>query len=107
MKSLCWGMQDVIPDESVAAWGARTILRQGSVDVVWDRQQLDAPDEKNFKAFTKWIDKKGLPWLRKEAKNIWGNSSDTHAFDDGPFHLRANAQASYGYLYVAAWMDPQ
>lgn len=29
----------------------------------------------------------------------------TYALDEGLFHLRASAQASYGYLYVTVWLD--
>ena len=46
-----------------------------------------------------------MNWLDNLALMLWGNDPAMYALDDGPFHIRASAQASYGYLYVSVWMD--
>lgn len=103
-RSLAWGIRDIVPESAVAAWGARMILRSGNIDIVWDRtDKYCAPGSE--KKFARWLEKKVLPWVRKEAKSIYSNENQMHSFDDKEFHIRCNAQASYGYLYVSAWME--
>jgi len=46
-----------------------------------------------------------MNWLDNLTLTLRGNDPETYALDEGPFHARASAQASYGYLYVTVWMD--
>lgn len=103
MQHLAWGLSDSVPAEATAAWGARAILREGAVDLVPNRQDHWAQTESGKVAFFNWVDTKAIPWLNKEARNIRGNELQLYAFDEGDCHIRANANASHGYLYVAAW----
>jgi hypothetical protein len=103
MKSLAWGLPGLVPDDAPNMWGARAIFKNGIVDIVPDRHSLSATYEPM--KFMKWLQKKGLKWLEKEAKCLRGNREELVSLDDGKFHLRANTNASYGYLYITAWED--
>jgi hypothetical protein len=112
-----WGRP--IPTDKLSSiestWGARAILQQRFIDIVWDRQgwnlltidELRTERERKAKLtlLTKWVNKKGLPWLRKQVEKQWIDGSDTIVLtlDDGLFHIEASPQASYGYLYIRAW----
>lgn len=102
--NLNYGIRDIIPDDAVAAWGARAILRNGVLDIVWDRVDYTdaAPSDSEFLT---WMNHNGLPWVREQAEAIPGNENKIHRLDDGPFHIACNAQASHGYLYISAWRD--
>jgi hypothetical protein len=110
-----------IPEEMqgklAATWGARAIFKcerwngyKGYIDLVWDRQSLhvygDEDDgvkravEKNL---VDWINNKGLPAMRKQCESLSGADADVETFDDGPYHIEASPQRSYGYLYIRAW----
>jgi len=56
-------------------------------------------------AILDWYGTKVMSWLDNLALDLRGNDPMTYALDDGRFHARASAQASYGYLYVTVWMD--
>lgn len=106
-QSLAWGLPDVIPAAAPAAWGARAIITNHFLDLLADRMAFMPEDETRDKAaLIKWLDKKAIPWMGKLVNRIGVTDDDTHALDDGRFHLRCNARRSYGYLYVAAWVDP-
>lgn len=106
MKSLAYGIQDIIPDDAIAAWGARAILRNGVMDIVMDR--TDRFFAKGTAVnFAEWMGFTGLPWVNKTALNIWGEDRDVHRFQDGPFNVVCSAQGSHGYLYITAWMSPE
>jgi hypothetical protein len=116
----------------VRAWGARAILgnervvkrvkRKGrtvgrdydtkvTIDMVGDRSQYRGPDitAPEAKAFFKWIDKTGLPELRKAADEAGLTPDEDRPITvgktgDGPkYTLVANPRKSYGYLYIVAW----
>ena len=48
-----------------------------------------------------------MSWLDNLTCTLRGNDPETYALDEGPFHARASAQASFGYLYVTVWKDPE
>jgi len=106
MKNLKYGIRDIIPDDAVAAWGARAILKNGNVDLVPDRGDYFGEDEP-WDSFGDWVNSVAMAWLEKQAEAIRGNENNLHSLDDGCFHIRCNAQASHGYLYVTAWMDKE
>lgn len=92
----------------MAAWGARAIITTGQFDAPSDRRafhwELACGDERD--EFVQWLGHVAYPWLKERARLIPPNENLTHVLDEGRLHIRANAQASYGYLYVSAWMDP-
>lgn len=116
-----WGRH--IPEAMIgnitSTWGARAIFRDHYIDLLPDRQSWEAADfseddsdptsveyEEKIAAIAPlrtWINKVGLPFLRKEAKTLYQDDNKTIAMDDGKFHIEANPQRSYGYLYIRAW----
>ena len=46
-------------------------------------------------------------WLDELAQHLKGNDPSIYDWDDGPFHVRASAQSSYGFLYVSVWVGPE
>lgn len=75
--------------------------------MLWDRQSLTAKDDDEAakKRMAAWVNKKGLPWLRKEAKRLYSDENRTIQMAEWPFHIEANPQSSYGYLYIRAWEE--
>lgn len=96
-----------IPDDCVAALGYRAILHRGAIDIVHDRVARHLPTQEGHDAILDWYGAKVMNWLDNLACTLRGNDPETYALDEGPFHARASAQASYGYLYVTVWMDPK
>ena len=103
---LSYGVSSVdIPDDCAAALGYRAILRSGAIDLVYDRVSRHCPEDGAWQALQHWYEVRGTPWLDALAQRISGRDPLTYRLDDGRFHARAGAQASYGYLYVTVWMD--
>lgn len=94
-----------IPDDCAAALGYRALLRGGATDIVHDRVARHFPTQEDHDAILDWYGTKVMNWLDSLALTLRGNDPMTYALDDGRFHVRASAQASYGYLYVSVWMD--
>ena len=94
-----------IPDDCAAALGYRAILHRGAIDIVRARVARHFPTQENHDALIDWYGAKGMNWLDNLACTLRNNDPMTYALDDGRFHARASAQASYGYLYATVWMD--
>lgn len=131
---LDWGMTADVPAGVKLAWGARAIYsirtsetpqkRRGgkvvqraqsktiaSIDIPYDRQSGDAADDitpHDRKVFTAWINNKGLPALKRwcERYYVTGDSDEKFELVDSGYALVALPRASYGYLYIAAWVVP-
>ena len=103
---LAYGVSSVdIPDDCAAALGYRAIFTRGALDIVQDRVARHFPTQVGHDAILDWYGTKVMSWLDNLALDLRGNDPMTYALDDGRFHARASAQASYGYLYVTVWMD--
>jgi hypothetical protein len=87
-----------------AAWGARTIVKSTSVELSLDRQSWSDSDPEAHPRLKKWINEKGLPWLRAETKGLSLVASTVLIHDEGDFHIEASPQRSGGYLYIGAWL---
>lgn len=85
-----------------AAWGARAIFTRGSIDILYDRQQMTGDPEARH-ILAGWVDTVGLPKLAELTKRLRGSETSVVEWDDGEFHIEASPQASYGYLYIGAW----
>lgn len=96
-----------IPDDCAAALGYRATLHRGAIDIVRDRVVRHFPTQESHDALLDWYGDKVMNWLDNLTCTLRGNDPMTYALDDGPFHVRASAQASYGYLYVSVWMDAE
>jgi len=104
-----WGRH--VPAEMIgkliSSWGARAIFQDHYIDLLPDRQTLTAKDDDQAAKdrLRKWINGTGLPFLRKEVKRLYQDENRTIQFDEGAFHIEANPQSSYGYLYIRAWEE--
>lgn len=99
-------------------WGARAIFesgrREGSgkkmkyvppyVDLVHDRQTFVGEDHPRKEVFLEWLNKVGLPAVRRWAADVSGDSQLKFAYMNQEFVIKASPNASYGYLYIGAWM---
>lgn len=106
MDRLAFGeCYSTLPDTPTVAakWGARMIVEKQKLDVVYDRQDNRGEKEDRL-ALHAWLDATGMPWLN--AQIPWRNDKqDERRLDDGRFHIKASTNASFGYLYVCAWME--
>ena len=103
---LAYGVSSVdIPDDCAAALGYRAIFHRGAIDIVHDRVARHCLEAGAWQALQHWYGAKVMSWLDNLTCTLRGNDPTTYALDEGPFHARASAQASYGYLYVTVWMD--
>jgi hypothetical protein len=110
---MSWGRPVPENVNVVAHWGARAIFTNSDyIDLLPDRQSLTRPENRgglytdDRDPLINWVNKTGLPWLRKEAAQQFDSSSGerrTISFDDGKYHIEADPQGSYGYLYIGAW----
>lgn len=96
-----------IPDDCAAALGYRAIFHRGAVDIVQDRVARHFPTQAGHDAILDWYGTRVMSWLDNLTCTLRGNDPETYALDEGRFHARASAQASYGYLYVTVWMDSE
>lgn len=94
---------------AVVWWGARAIYdsRSCDIDLLWDRMAWNGLGEGKEppKDLAQWIDKKGLPKLRKLVKKhcVDGNEDFNLVVQSDEFALVANPRKSCGYLYIGAW----
>ncbi len=105
-------------------WGARAIFERGHfegryglrgkekwipgyIDLVHDRQSFVGQDHPRKEEFMKWLNEVALLALRKWAEPVGSNSRDVFTYGNGVFVLKASPNASYGYLYIGAWLKPQ
>lgn len=97
---------------------------EASIDIPYDRHEMISPalategniaaavqnhtTERARKAFAKWIQNKGIPAVRKWCVKsyVTGDSNDRFELIDGAagFAIVAGPCASYGYLYITAWV---
>lgn len=100
--------QDILDErgEPVRYWGARAIFQPNAsnpIDLLPDRQQCQ--DDKDPKPLIDWLNKTGLPELKKMQafKRLSVSSSEVVEFKEGQFTIRCTPNASHGYLYIGAW----
>lgn len=100
-----WGIP--APEGAKVSWGARAIYTAPTgIDLLWDRQSMDGLEEDRA-ALSKWINKTGLPGLKKVLKSDYLASDENREveFKGGGYVIRANPRASHGYLYIGAWPE--
>ncbi|MGE0363736.1 MAG: hypothetical protein AB7R67_23705 [Vicinamibacterales bacterium] len=109
---LRYGYNDGLPDGVTAAWGCRAIVRGGSsfVDIPHDRSDAFGPDDERAALLAHLRDVAGqAPFdragdlLRRRALDT-RSDADVVLYEDDAVIVRANAQASAGYLYVCAYL---
>lgn len=105
-----------IKEPYVGYIGWRAIFHRGHVDVVPNRASLIG-DNQSHERLLEWVNLKMVlppppkrkrpvkvtPWAQMQAaaSNMSASSDENWELSEGPFVLRANPCASYGYLYIA------
>jgi hypothetical protein len=105
-ERLAFGLRQ-IPDDVVTCWGARLIWPD---DLLRDRQDM-VGDEIERGRLSEWLNGGALGAALTRAREMadrheWAGSEDRTVtlFEDDEGVIRANPQASHGYLYVAGWL---
>lgn len=94
-----WGLEP--EGDTRFHWSARAILRDGVLDIVGDRANMEgesSPDERE--SMTAWLCHKALPLLRANLPDPSDNG--TYAIEGDLYRLRYSARRSFGYLYMSA-----
>ena len=90
-------------------WGARAIFKgyrdDYLIELIANRQSTDGmsdPVSPEDYAFFLWLNERALPWLRKEVKRLALATDEAKdvVFKEFKYELRANTNASCGYLYI-------
>lgn len=108
-----WGLPYVVPEDAIAAWGARLIVTQtGEVDTLPDRmggdggphttELYDVLDER-FKMRTM---RELLADLLTSYTMSTREGEDFILYQDDRLTVHANTRGSAGYCYVTAWLYP-
>jgi len=103
-------------------WGARAIFTQRAernpnkrrkfdpeyivvttVELLYDRQSYDGPQDEGTKKFTNWIDTVGLPAVRQWAEKVNTDSREQMNYASNGYNITATPNGSYGYMYIGAW----
>lgn len=109
-----WGLTYVVPDDAIAAWGARLIVTQdGHVDMVPDRQGGDGgPHAQELldlltERFRPTVLKDTIRELLSTYEMHTREAEDFTLYLDDRICVHANTNASAGYCYVTTWLWPQ
>lgn len=107
MTGLAFGLRHH-PEDLTAVWGARLIWPN---DLVHDRQDLISIDDEAKAALVAWLNggalKAALTAAAEQARAYDlrpTEDRETTLYEDESGVVKANPQASHGYLYVAAWL---
>jgi cytoskeleton bundling-enhancing protein CbeA and related proteins len=97
-------------------WGARAIYKRNTnertsrkephtIELLWDRQQMEGGTDEERKKFSEWVNKKGLPALRKKLAEAYLTPSDDKEIkiELGGYVIVANPRRSFGYLYIGIY----
>lgn len=98
-----WGLADS-SDPTIPSWGARAIYQNSYIDILYDRQSLIGGSESDRIKLGDWLNKIGLPALRKlvVTENLYSDERRFIRFEQGGYYIEANPNKSYGYLYIGA-----
>lgn len=108
-RQLTFGLGQEVPDEATAAWGARWIYPD---QMLPDRQSFEGmktPDGENLK---NWLNggalEKAMKFARKSGGKLHPTSHETVVlYEDNTGVIKGNPNASGGYLYVCAYLQPK
>lgn len=109
MERLQWGLTSSVPEDAIAAWGARAIDDRGRFDLVPDRQDAVGEDEPR-KALLDYLNEH-LP-VRKPGAGM--DAAVMHLpqeYGDHTIHrvwerdgVTVLVRRAGGYFYAVAWM---
>ncbi len=107
-----FGLGSAVPKTATAAWGARLIF---PVDLLRDRQSFPGMETAAGAKLKHWLNRDGdlrkaLAEARKLSKSFKLAPEDRYdvtLYEDAVGCIVANPNASYGYLYCAAWLKEE
>jgi len=108
---LSWGLQP--PEGAPAAWGARAIQLDDTLDFVPNRQSVYSKSEGTTMALTAVLDRPGMRKLIMEryteaynsGKLLPSEAGEVTLFEDLVLVVKADTKGSYGYVYIVAYLD--
>ena len=109
VTQLTFGLKHPAIPVAPAFWGARAIYSRGEVDLLWDRQDLVADDDKAKEKLKKALN--AAAGLKKFCKWAGGyqfaddNAEVQELVTKNGVHFWASTNASYGYLYITAILE--
>lgn len=110
-KKLSFGLWYEVPEEVTACWGARWIFPN---DQLHDRQSIYGHDTTLGKKLVAWLNGGNLGVARDTAKAmaakrelLQSGNQTIVLFEDEVGIIKANPNASYGYVYVCAYLKEE
>lgn len=113
---LQFGLNGAAPETAKAVWGARAIFNDGRypyMDILWDRQGWIGDGPARF-ALQQALNNGAIEAAQRRFKDLTraGELKPSinelfELYNDGRCVIVGNPRASYGYLYLAAWLEPQ
>lgn len=109
---LIFGYNKGVPDGVLIAWGCRAVITSDNqIDIVWDRTSVAGPDG-DVNLLLECLDAIGSRWQDKASQLLATGQMSTRdscehvLYDDGFLVVKANTNASSGYLYACAYLTP-
>lgn len=105
-------IQAWFPETAPATWGARAIFTDGFVDVLHDRQNA-VGEKPAIDRLLSVLNGGLLADFKRHAERLrhWGelesSSREVYVMHEGDVILTASTNASYGYLYIVAFLSPK
>ncbi len=112
--ALIFGLSAEVPENAPAAWGARAIQDEDQFDLVRERQDTQAVSDTYRRVLEQVFAFRPVLEQVKEnyAKLYWQGKlrPDKHKtevlYEDHALVVKGNTNASYGYLYLCAYIKP-
>ena len=120
---LAWGLSHAVPDSARAAWGARAIIEGAGFGLLHDRQSVWSADPEAKSALLAILNgphtgdgaiqaSMDAVKLLRQGGHICGpngeggDDAEEHLlYYDGEVKIVGNTNGSFGYLYIAAWLE--
>lgn len=99
-----------VDKDAKTCWSARAIWQNTGhkFDILYDRQTCSGDDAER-KELVEWLNKTGLELLRAGffQNNFRTKTDDYVLVTDGKFSIIGSPNASYGYVYIGAWVNEE
>ena len=84
--------------QPISWWGARAILKNRSIDILYDRQSYEGEKDDDFLS---WINTVAIKQICEAVKT----DQTKGGFDSvcGRYHCEFDDRMSFGYLYIGCW----
>lgn len=112
-EKLEWGYKRCpgIPEDTRALWGARAVVEHGNVYLLGDRQSTWSETVESLEALVKCLNAGPLNNALNKARDLLktgrmsGMTAEHFILHESPdLTIAGNTGASYGYLYLTAWL---